>query len=37
ENEKGSARRHVPGSVAFAPPAAGLIMAGEAVRQMGGV
>lgn len=35
EHEKGSARRHVPGSTAFAPPAAGLIMAGEVVRGIG--
>lgn len=31
---KGTVRRHIPGSVSFVPPTAGLIIAGEVVREL---
>lgn len=36
EEEKGN-RRSLPGSIAFVPPAAGLIIAGEVIRELAGV
>ena len=35
--EEAGARRAVPGSVSFVPPAAGLIIAGEVIRELAGV
>lgn len=37
ELSEGSARRSVPGSISFVPPAAGLIIAGEVVRELAGI
>lgn len=37
ELSEGSARRSVPGSIAFVPPAAGLLIAGEVVRSLSGI
>lgn len=37
ELSEGSARRSVPGSISFVPPAAGLLMAGEVIRTLSGV
>ena len=36
EEEKGN-RRSLPGSVSFVPPVAGLIIAGEVIRELAGV
>lgn len=37
ELSEGSVRRSVPGSISFVPPAAGLIIAGEVVRELAGI
>lgn len=37
ELSEGSSRRSVPGSIAFVPPVAGLLIAGEVVRELAGV
>ncbi len=36
-DEENSSKRSVPGSVAFVPPVAGLIIAGEVIRELAGV
>ena len=36
EEEKG-AKRSLPGSIAFVPPVAGLMIAGEVIRELAGV
>lgn len=35
--EKGGSRRAVPGSVSFVPPVAGLLIAGEVIRELAGI
>ena len=35
--EDPGARRSVPGSISFVPPAAGLLIAGEVIRELGGI
>lgn len=37
ELSEGSSRRSVPGSISFVPPVAGLIIAGEVVRELAGI
>ena len=37
EVEKRETGRPVPGSVSFVPPAAGLLMAGEVIRELSGI
>lgn len=37
ELSEGSARRSIPGSTSFVPPVAGLLIAGEVVRQLAGI
>lgn len=34
ESEEGGKRRSIPGSIAFVPPVAGLIIAGEVIRDL---
>ena len=35
--EENGARRAVPGSISFVPPAAGLLIAGEVIRELAGI
>ena len=37
EDRRGPVRRDIPGSVSFVPPAAGLILAGEVIKDLAGV